>query len=162
MKIMKYIYKIRSILVAEVIAFREFIKIAIYVVLIAILFEVIGIATAHADEYDDFFQMDLFTGYEENNEPMPRYGDVTVTGGATGFHDKPYSIDNSQYNLKHSPYSIRNSEFNLRNSRYSHGNNIIRDNSGRAIGYSVPREDGGVNFFGYDGAGRIGYIPAPR
>lgn len=35
---------------------------------------------------------------------------------------------------------------------------IIRDEHGRAQGYAVPKEDGGINFFDFDGQ-RRGYLP---
>lgn len=111
---------------------RRYLVIAIYVVLVAILFEVIGIATARADGFG-----------------IPR------------LEDSPYTIDNSQYNMKNSPYAIENSQYHPNNSKYGGGSNKIRNNTGEVIGYSVEREDGGVNFFGYGDEGRIGYQPAP-
>ena len=112
---------------------EKYIMYAIYVVLIAIFFTLIPIAA-----------------------------EVKADSSIPRMEDSPYTIENSEYNLNNSPHSIRNSEYNLNNSRYSGGSNKIRDNDGEVIGYSVERDDGGVNYFGYDGEGRIGYSPAPH
>jgi hypothetical protein len=111
---------------------RRYLVIAIYVVLVAILFEVIGIATARADGFG-----------------IPR------------LEDSPYTIENSEHALQNSPYLMKNSQYHPNNSRYGGGSNKIRDNTGNVIGYSVERDDGGVNYFGYGDEGRIGYQPAP-
>ncbi len=53
------------------------------------------------------------------------------------------------------------SPFNWQNSPQRFGNDrIIRGPTSSPEGYAVPRQDGGVNFFGFDGT-RRGYLP-PR
>ena len=146
-----------------------YIEKAIYVVLVAIFFNLVGIAAAHAD--DDFWQSDLFTGRDEFEDD---FSDSAVEGirheddapsrayRATDPHDDPDSNANSVYRPENDPDHPKNSEHSPKNSRYSREAHIIRDNSGNATGYWKRREDGGVNIYGYDGKGRTGYIPAPR
>jgi hypothetical protein len=78
---------------------------------------------------------------------------------AQDWNSSPYNWQNSPYNWQNSPHNWQNSPHNWQNSRHNWGNErVIRDERGNAQGYAVPRSDGGVNFFGYDGT-RQGYLP---
>lgn len=71
----------------------------------------------------------------------------------------PHNWDNSPNNWANSPNNWDNSPNNYENSQYNYNNDrIIRDNTGSAQGYAVPKPDGGVNFYGTDGT-RTGYLP---
>ncbi|MCA3277292.1 MAG: hypothetical protein ING26_17405 [Roseomonas sp.] len=73
----------------------------------------------------------------------------------------PFNWQNSPQNWDNSPLNWRNSPNNWENSPQRFGNDrIIRGPTGSPEGYAVPRQDGGVNFFGLDG-NRRGYLP-PR
>uniref|UniRef100_A0A6M3KHG5 Uncharacterized protein n=1 Tax=viral metagenome TaxID=1070528 RepID=A0A6M3KHG5_9ZZZZ len=78
-------------------------------------------------------------------------------GEAYKVDDSPYNIRNSPYNIENSPYNVENSPYNVKNSPYNvNSERIIRDNSGKAVGYAVEKKDGGVNYFDSEG-NRIGY-----
>ena len=70
----------------------------------------------------------------------------------TDWNSSPYNYENSPYNYKNSPYNYDNSPYKYNNER------IIRDNQGRAKGYAVPKDDGGTNYYDFDG-NRRGYKP---
>ncbi len=77
----------------------------------------------------------------------------------TDWDSSPYNYKNSPYNYENSPYNYKNSPYNYDNSPYKYNNDrIIRDNKGRAKGYAVPKDDGGVNYYDFDG-NRQGYKP---
>jgi hypothetical protein len=77
----------------------------------------------------------------------------------TDWNSSPYNWENSPYNWENSPHNFKNSPYNWDNSPYKWNNDrIIRDNQGRAKGYAVPREDGGTNYYDFDG-NRRGYKP---
>jgi hypothetical protein len=74
--------------------------------------------------------------------------------------DSPYTIENSRHNPNNSQYMYRNSEMHPDNLKYRmDADNIIRDESGDPMGYSVEKEGGGTNFFLYGHGGRFGYKP---
>ena len=75
-----------------------------------------------------------------------------------GFADSnPYSAANNPYSAQNNPYSTNNNQYSSENNRYNTNNTrIIRNGSGEAMGYAVPRSDGGTNYYSYDG-GYIGY-----
>jgi hypothetical protein len=78
----------------------------------------------------------------------------------TDWDSSPHNWKNSPYNWKNSPHNWRNNPHNWDNSPYKWNNDrIIRDNQGRAKGYAVPKEDGGVNYYDFDG-NRKGYKPS--
>ena len=60
--------------------------------------------------------------------------------------------ENSPMNWKNSPQNWDNSPQKWDNDR------IILDNQGSATGYAVPKSDGGVNIYGFEGQ-RQGYLP---
>ena len=68
------------------------------------------------------------------------------------WNNSPLNWDNNSMNWKNSPMNWDNSPNRWGNER------IIRDEHGRAQGYAVPKEDGGINFFDFDGQ-RRGYLP---
>ena len=77
----------------------------------------------------------------------------------TDYNSSPYNYKNSPYNYENSPYNYKNSPYNYDNSPYKYNNDrITRDNRGRATGYAVPKQDGGVNYFDLKG-NRKGYKP---
>ena len=77
----------------------------------------------------------------------------------TDWNSSPYTWKNSPYNFDNSPHNFKNSPYNWDNSPYKWNNDrIIRDNQGRATGYAVPKEDGGVNYYDFDG-NRRSYKP---
>lgn len=80
----------------------------------------------------------------------------------TDWNSSPYNWKNSPYNYENSPYNYKNSPYNYDNSPYKYNNDrIIRDNQGRAKGYGVPKEDGGVNYYDFHGK-RRGYKPGEK
>jgi hypothetical protein len=81
---------------------------------------------------------------------------------ATEWQSSPYNWQNSPYNWQNSPYNWQNSPNNWQNSPQRFGNDrIIRDQDGQPQGYMVPRQDGGLNFFDFQG-NRQGYVPSPQ
>lgn len=71
----------------------------------------------------------------------------------------PNNYRNSPSNYENSPYNYRNSPNNYDNSPIKYGNDrIIRDESGTARGYIVPKPAGGANIFDIHG-NRRAYIP---
>jgi hypothetical protein len=84
---------------------------------------------------------------------------VEIASAQVGaLEDSPFTFDNSEHNPNNSQDMYRNSEMHPDNHRYRmDADNIIRDNDGEPIGYSVPKQGGGTNYFLYDGGGRFGY-----
>lgn len=81
----------------------------------------------------------------------------TVSADITSWNNSPYNYQNSEMNYKNSPMNYNNSPMNYENSPMNYNSErIIRDNSGRATGYAVPKSDGGVNYFDLHGH-REGY-----
>lgn len=69
----------------------------------------------------------------------------------------PYNYDNNPNNYDNSSRKYENSPRNYDNSPNKYGNErIIRDNDGEPTGYAVPKPNGGVNYFDFDG-NRINY-----
>jgi len=82
-----------------------------------------------------------------------------VTAQAQDWTSSPNNWANLSSNWQNSPNNWRNSPNNWQNSPNRWGNErIIRDQSGRAAGYAVPRPDGGVNYFDLNG-NRKAYQP---
>lgn len=78
---------------------------------------------------------------------------------AQDWRSSPNNWQNSPNNWENSPNNWRNSPNNWNNSPNRWGNErIIRDNHGTPQGYVVPRRDGGMNLFDFDG-NRRGYTP---
>jgi hypothetical protein len=84
-------------------------------------------------------------------------GTMQVEAQVPSIRDDPHYLENDKFHPDNDQNNPRNNEWNPNNSRYSHGSNIIRDEDGEPIGYSVEKDDGGVNYFRYDGGGRYGY-----
>ena len=79
---------------------------------------------------------------------------------AQDWNSSPSNWKNSPSNWENSPSNWRNSPSNWDNSAAKWGNDrIVRDTEGNPQGYAVPKKDGGVNFFDFDG-NRKGYLPA--
>jgi hypothetical protein len=73
------------------------------------------------------------------------------------WNNNPNNWQNSSANFQNTPQDWRNSPQNWDNSAQNYNNkNGIYDRNGNRIGYSVPRADGGVNFFDNNGR-RFGY-----
>jgi hypothetical protein len=78
---------------------------------------------------------------------------------STLWNNSPLNYENSPYNYENSSSNYNNSPMNWENSRSNvSSDRIIRNNEGEAIGYAVPKRDGGVNFFDLEGK-RRGYTP---
>jgi hypothetical protein len=82
-----------------------------------------------------------------------------ATANADGLYDSsPMNFDNSLINFDNSPTNFNNSPLNFENSPMNYNSSrIIRSNSGEAIGYGVPKENGGMNIYNLDGE-REGYL----
>jgi hypothetical protein len=75
----------------------------------------------------------------------------------TSWNNSPMNYQNSELNYENSPLNYNNSPMNYENSPLNYNSErIIRDNSGKAMGYAVPKSDGGVNYFDMEGH-REGY-----
>jgi hypothetical protein len=84
---------------------------------------------------------------------------TSETGSAdvTNWDNNPMNYENSEMNYENSPLNYNNSPMNYQNNPMNYNSNrIIRDNSGHAMGYEVPKPDGGVNYFDLSGH-RKGY-----
>jgi hypothetical protein len=78
---------------------------------------------------------------------------------AQDWGSSPNNWDNSVNNWENSPNNWKNSPGNWENSPNRWGNErLIYDNDGDSIGYAVPKEEGGVNIYNFDG-NRRGYVP---
>lgn len=87
---------------------------------------------------------------------------VSINVSAGDWNSNPNNWDNSVHNWNNSPYNWNNNPNNWSNNPNRFGNErIIRDNSGAPSGYTVPKPDGGVNYFDLDGT-RKGYTPPTR
>ena len=77
-----------------------------------------------------------------------------------GYESSPYNYKNSANNYENSSYNYKNSPNNYENSQFNYNsNNGIYDNAGNRTGYSVEKQDGGVNLYNNNGY-RYGYKPA--
>lgn len=82
---------------------------------------------------------------------------MTVEADVTNWDNSPYNFKNSEMNWENSPMNFRNSPMNLENNPINiNSDRIIRDSSGEATGYAVPKADGGVNYYDLQG-NRQGY-----
>ena len=66
------------------------------------------------------------------------------------WNNSPNNWENSPSNWNNSPNNWENSPNNMDSDR------IIRNESGEPTGFSVPKSDGGINYFDLDG-NRTGY-----
>jgi len=79
---------------------------------------------------------------------------------AQGWESSPNNWDNSHLNYENNSLNFKNSPLNHDNSPLKLGNDrIVYDENGKATGYAVPKESGGVNVYDLDGD-RVGYTPA--
>lgn len=84
---------------------------------------------------------------------MPETGSADITN----WDNNPMNFENSEMNFENSPMNFENSPMNFKNSPNNfNSDRIIRDNSGHAMGYEVPKPDGGVNYYDFQGH-RRGY-----
>lgn len=75
----------------------------------------------------------------------------------TNWENSPLNFDNSEMNYENSSLNFNNSPINFQNNPMNfNSDRIVRDNGGDAIGYAVPKRDGGVNYFDLTG-NRMGY-----
>lgn len=82
---------------------------------------------------------------------------VPAQADVTSWNNSPMNYQNSEMNYENSPMNYNNSPMNYENSPMNYNSErIIRDNSGQATGYAVPKSDGGVNYFDMEGH-REGY-----
>jgi len=82
---------------------------------------------------------------------------LTVHADVTNWANNPNNFENSTMNFDNSPMNYNNSPMNFQNNPMNlNSDRIIRDNSGNARGYAVPKSDGGVNYFDLQGH-REGY-----
>jgi sortase (surface protein transpeptidase) len=70
-----------------------------------------------------------------------------------------YNYKNSKDNYENSEYNYKNSPDNWSNSQYNPERKSICNEEGQAIGYVVPKDDGGTNIFNNEGK-RIGFTPS--
>jgi len=82
-----------------------------------------------------------------------------ATASADGLYDSsPMNFDNNIMNYENSPMNFDNNIMNYENSPMNYNSNrIIRDDSGNATGYAVPKANGGLNIYNLDGI-REGYL----
>ena len=89
--------------------------------------------------------------------PSPAMADVT------NWENNPMNYENSQLNYENSSMNYNNSPMNYENSPMNYNSDrIVRDNSGHAIGYEVPKSDGGVNYFDMQGHRQAYQRPGSR
>ena len=82
---------------------------------------------------------------------------LIVHADVTNWANSPNNFENSPLNFQNSPNNFNNSPMNFQNNPMNlNSDRIIRDNSGHARGYAVPKSDGGVNYFDLQGH-REGY-----
>ncbi len=87
---------------------------------------------------------------------------ISFSAVAEDYNSSPNNYENSTNNYENSSSNYKNSPNNYDNSPNKYGNDrIIRDNEGNATGYSVPKDDGGVNFYNSNGD-RTGYLPPSK
>jgi len=83
----------------------------------------------------------------------------SVSVWAGDFNNSPNNWDNSPNNWENSPNNWENSPNNWENSPNKYGNDrILRDADGNAVGYVVPKDDGGANVYNLEGE-RKAYLP---
>ena len=84
---------------------------------------------------------------------------LTFDGSAdvTNWENNPLNFENSEMNFENNSMNFNNSPMNFQNNPMNfNSERIIRDNQGHAMGYEVPKPDGGVNYFDLQGH-RRGY-----
>lgn len=82
---------------------------------------------------------------------------LNAVADVTNWENSPYNYENSELNYENSPLNYNNSPLNYQNSPLNYNSDrIVRDNSGHAMGYAVPKSDGGVNYYDMQGH-RRGY-----
>jgi hypothetical protein len=84
---------------------------------------------------------------------------TSAVSQSSPWNSSPNNRDNNSTNLQNSQHSWENSPANWANSKHNlESNRLIRDSSGKPIGYAVPKSDGGTNYFDFDGT-RKAYTP---
>ena len=87
------------------------------------------------------------------------YDSVAKAQYLQNFNNSPNNFNNSPYNFNNSPYNFNNSPNNFNNSPNNFGaTNGIYSTDGVRQGYTVPRPDGGINYFDNNG-NHLGYTP---
>ena len=109
----------------------------------------------------ELFMNDFITKYHRVLLSLALSGFLLApkTGSAdvTNWNNNPMNFENSEMNFENSPMNYNNSPMNYQNNPMNYNSDrIIRDNSGHAMGYEVPKPDGGVNYFDLSGQ-RKGY-----
>ena len=88
---------------------------------------------------------------------MVATGFLVNTAFAQLYENSPNRYENNLYNYNNSSSNYNNNPNNYENNLNNYSSNrIIRNESGNATGYAVPRSDGGVNYFDTNG-NRTGY-----
>ena len=83
----------------------------------------------------------------------------SAASAQTDWDSSPHNWKNSESNWENNSSNWKNSPDNWENSPHKHNNDrIIRDNEGKATGYAVPKDDGGTNYYDFEG-NRKGYTP---
>jgi hypothetical protein len=99
--------------------------------------------------------------YIPDNAPNPQnsLNSQNWANSPQNWQNSPDNWQNSSQNWQNSSQNWRNSPQNWQNSgdNYNSANGIY-DRSGNRTGYSVPTENGGINYFNNDGS-RRGYQP---
>jgi hypothetical protein len=81
------------------------------------------------------------------------------TNNPQNWKNSPDNWQNNSQNWQNNSDNWKNNPQNWKNSGDNYNNtNGIYDSNGNRVGYSVPRSDGGVNYFNSDGS-RKGYQP---
>ena len=93
--------------------------------------------------------------YDRNNSPSSQ----NWANSPQNWRNSPDNWQNNSQNWQNSSQNWQNSPQNWQNSGDNYySTNGIYDSSGNRTGYSVPTENGGINYFNNDGS-RRGYQP---
>ena len=99
--------------------------------------------------------------YDQNRAPAPQNSPSSQNwaNSPQNWQNSPDNWQNSSQNWQNSSDNWKNSPQNWENSGNNYNNaNGIYDRNGNRIGYSVPSENGGMNYFNNDGSRRA-YAP---
>jgi hypothetical protein len=104
--------------------------------------------------------------YIPNKAPNPQNSPSSQEPSSESWANSPQNWQNSPDNWQNNSQNWQNSSQNWQNSPQNWQNsgdnyystNGIYDSSGNRTGYSVPTENGGINYFNNDGS-RRGYQP---
>lgn len=87
---------------------------------------------------------------------------LSAVAVAQDWNSNPNNWKNNPNNWDNNPNNWKNNPNNWDNNPNRYGNDrIIRYDNGAPAGYAVPKDDGGVNFYDYQG-NRRGYLPGGR